>query len=70
MPYKTVKAGEWVQPVRNGYKMACCDCGLVHVLDFRLHQGKIQLRASRNERSTAQKRRYMKEVRFGNTGID
>ncbi len=25
----------WITPVMDGYKMACCDCGLVHDVDFR-----------------------------------
>jgi hypothetical protein len=25
---------EWVFPVNKGFYMACCDCGLVHELDF------------------------------------
>ena len=29
-------AGEWVQPVTQGYLMKCCDCGLVHRMDFRV----------------------------------
>ena len=49
--YETVKAGEWVQPVRKGYRMQCCDCGLVHVLDFMvIHTGRgatIKFRARR-----------------------
>lgn len=48
---------EWIQPVRKGYKLACCDCGLVHNVDFRTQRGKIQFRVSRNERSTAAVRR-------------
>lgn len=24
----------WVAPVMDGYKMCCCDCGLVHEMDF------------------------------------
>jgi hypothetical protein len=24
----------WVTPVMSGYKMGCCDCGLVHDLQF------------------------------------
>lgn len=32
---KPVSNGEWVQPVRRGYLMECCDCGLKHSLDFR-----------------------------------
>ena len=32
--FKKVKAGEWQQPVMRGYLMECCDCGLVHRVDF------------------------------------
>ncbi len=62
MRYSTVKDGEWVQPIRKGYKMRCCDCGLVHRIDFRLvgmQRKRIQLRASRDLRATGQIRRYM-----------
>lgn len=54
---------EWIQPVRKGYKMGCCDCGLVHLLDFRLVKrkdghGYIQFRASRlKERATPLRKR-------------
>lgn len=34
MKYFPVKNGERVTPVMKGYRMACCDCGLVHVIDF------------------------------------
>lgn len=34
--FQQVMSGEWVQPVRRGYLMKCCDCGLVHRLNFRL----------------------------------
>lgn len=64
MKFKRVLDGEWVQPRRRGYKMACCDCGLVHTLNFRLVKWgrgtKIQFQASRNERSTALMRRQRK----------
>jgi hypothetical protein len=26
----------WVPPVMRGYKMACCDCGLVHNMQFKV----------------------------------
>lgn len=42
MSYEKPKAGQWVQPVRRGYKLACCDCGLVHTMDFRLYRGRVQ----------------------------
>lgn len=59
-----VQPGEWQQPIRKGYKMACCDCGLVHTMDFRIYKGKIQMRAQRNERSTGQMRRHMQPATF------
>jgi hypothetical protein len=58
--YQEPEAGQWVQPVKKGYKLACCDCGLVHVLDFRIRNGKPQFRAFRNNHSTALLRRWMK----------
>lgn len=60
MKYDKPKAGEWIQPVRRGYKLACCDCGLVHNVDFRLYKARIQFRVFRNERSTAAMRRKRK----------
>lgn len=30
------KAGRWVQPIMRNYLLACCDCCLVHRLDFRI----------------------------------
>jgi hypothetical protein len=61
MKYPQVYSGEWVSPRRKGYRMMCCDCGLVHEMDFRLvrygNGNKIQIRAFRNNRSTALARR-------------
>lgn len=48
----------WVQPVRKGYKLCCCDCGLVHDMDFRIKDNRIQFRVARNNRSTAMVRRH------------
>lgn len=55
--YHRPRRGEWVQPIRRGYKMACCDCGLVHRLDFRVVNGRVQFRVFRDNRATAAKRR-------------
>lgn len=59
--YNEPESNEWVQPVRKDYKMACCDCGLVHNLDFRIYKGRVQFRARRNKRSTAMMRRWRHE---------
>lgn len=37
----------WVQPVRRGYRMQCCDCGLIHLVDFRIELGRVQFRMRR-----------------------
>lgn len=63
--YAKVEAGEWVQPTRTGYRMACCDCGLVHVLNFRTlpmggNRRKIQFQVFRDNRATAGLRRKKK----------
>lgn len=50
-------AGRLIRPVRKGYRMCCCDCGLVHRIDFGLvpygSGKKIVFRAWRDERATA-----------------
>lgn len=61
-PYPTVADGEWVQPIRKGYRMACCDCNLVHRLTFRLlpwgkYGKKIQMQVDRDEPETKRLRR-------------
>ena len=56
--YPVVEEGEWVYPKMDGYRMMCCDCGLVHEIDFEvLDDWGIRLRARRNNRSTANARR-------------
>ena len=55
----------WVPPRMKGYKMACCDCGLVHDMQFKIvpygRGFKVVFRAKRNQRSTGQMRRHRKE---------
>ena len=57
-PYKQVLDGEWIRPRMKGWKMACCDCGLVHTMNFRLIGGRVHLQAIRDQRATAAKRRH------------
>jgi hypothetical protein len=60
MKYDKPDNNEWYSPKMKGYKLGCCDCGLVHIIDFRIVGKHIEMRANRNERSTGQKRRYLK----------
>ncbi len=55
--YVKVRDGEWFQPVRRGHLMACCDCSLVHRVDFRVVEGRVHLRAWRAPRLTARLRK-------------
>jgi hypothetical protein len=52
---------EWIMPKRRGYKMRCCDCRLVHTMDFRIKDGRVQFKPRRDERATAASRRKVKE---------
>lgn len=41
----------WMIPVQ-GYRQACCDCGLVHEFRFRLIKGEIQFQVKRHGPAT------------------
>ena len=56
----------WVSPIHGigerNYRFACCDCGLVHELQFRVKEdhkqrASVVFRARRNNRATAAMRR-------------
>lgn len=62
--YPPVQDGEWVAPRHNDYRMRCCDCGLVHVMTFRIMKDtpkkgmlSVKFKATRDNRSTAAIRR-------------
>ncbi len=61
MKYYDVEENEWIQPKRSNHKDMCCDCGLVHTMDFRIVKGRVQFRTRKNNRATGQARRWMKE---------
>jgi len=67
---------DWIAPKHRGYRMACCDCGLVHDLAFAVAKvtrytkagfkykvvsgHRVLMTAKRNNRATAAKRRNKK----------
>ena len=57
--YPPVQAGEKVVVPweTEDYKMACCDCGLVHRLRFTVEGSDIIMQGWRDNRATAQLRR-------------
>ena len=30
------RSGEWIRPIPRGYRLACCDCELVHRVNFQI----------------------------------
>jgi hypothetical protein len=57
---------DWVKPRRRFYRMACCDCKLVHELEFHLekrgNRGYILFRARRHLRATGAMRRGIERL--------
>ena len=47
MTYSQIQDNQWVTPIPKGYRFICCDCGLTHEMDFRIHKGSIQFRGKR-----------------------
>jgi hypothetical protein len=58
MKYDQAYDGEWIEPL-PGYKVACCDCGLIHKIITRIRKKRVQFQAFRDNRATAQRRRSM-----------
>lgn len=52
----------WIHPIMEGYKLSCCDCGLVHEMEFRVtgDYDRVEFRVRRDNRSTGQVRRHKK----------
>ena len=61
MKYKDIVSGKW-NNASESFKIACCDCGLVHGFNFRAikngNEVEIQFKAHRDERATGQVRRH------------
>jgi len=44
-------------PLGEVYRLACCDCGLIHDVVFVYEKGVLVMTCTRNNRATAQKRK-------------
>ncbi len=60
--YKVIEDGEWVRLTLDHY-LACCDCGLVHRITFKIVDGKLFMRPYRDEDAT-KKRRKAKGIKL------
>jgi hypothetical protein len=65
--YKQRIDGEGFElPIGKLYRLACCDCGLVHDVVFVVEDGKLAMAAKRNNRATAARRRGLTNRRVQN----
>jgi hypothetical protein len=46
-PTIQVHSNEWVTIAWNGQHEECCECGLKHIVDYRVVDGKLQFKARR-----------------------
>ena len=69
--YDVIPYGEWTRPRMRDFCEQCCDCGLIHRLDFRIvderggaHAGRralrVEFRTRRDDRATAAARRALR----------
>lgn len=58
--YTQVYDDEWVPVHMRTYRLACCDCGLVHDLKHRRKNGVLEVKYRRNARATSAMRRGFK----------
>jgi hypothetical protein len=49
--YDVISYGEWTRPRMANFREQCCDCGLIHRLDFRIVDGKVEFRTRRDDRA-------------------
>lgn len=55
--YVHLNDGDWIEMARRGNRIACCGCGLVHAVDFRVIGGRLLMRFALDRRATAAARR-------------
>lgn len=61
--YHQLQDGEWMRPTRKGFRDACCGCGMVHLMEFRIVDGTIEFRATVDKRASAAMRKRMQKGR-------
>lgn len=57
--YRQVYDEEWL-PLSKTEIVACCDCGLTHIIRYRVKNGKPEVQYTRDNRRTSQIRRWAK----------
>ena len=55
--FEQPREGEWLRPVKSSYVVACCDCGLVHTINFRITDSDVEFQVFSAPRETKLLRR-------------
>lgn len=58
--YYHVTDGEWLPVQKRGFREQCCDCALIHRVNYRIVDGAIEVQSFRDNRATAAARRKRK----------
>jgi hypothetical protein len=60
--YYHVTDGEWIRVPKRGYKEQCCECALVHRMNFRIIDNKhIEIQTFRDPKATGGARTRFRE---------
>jgi len=60
--YYHVTDGEWIEIPKRNHMDQCCDCGLIHRMNFRINiRGRLEVQAFRDARATNGARRHFAE---------
>lgn len=64
-----VNDGDWIVPTpQEGFRWGCCDCGLMHSVDFRVVDGQVEMRVYRDASGTAALRQKLQRFRTADAG--
>jgi hypothetical protein len=51
--YRVIAYGGQTRPRMRNFREQRCDCGLIHRLDFRIVDGRVEFQTCRDDRATA-----------------
>jgi hypothetical protein len=71
-----VKSGQWINPWMIDFRMICCDCGLVHSMNFKvidengneIPNARVSMQGFRNEPHTKRERK-MRNITMNTTEL-
>ena len=61
--YIQIVDGEWIEIPFKGFSMECCNCSLVHTLNFKVEDGRLFIKSKQDKKSTKQ-RRNLKNISY------